>query len=184
MMNDEKFKDLARTRDWYVVKFIPDLEKVPGVYLIVFENKKRYVGSSRNLASRLKNHLNNLLSYSPRGAWYKVAKEENNFPTNYPFKEKDPRSKLDKSGHYLGNRVSKKELQEFLDKQKKYEESIYHYWDIQRKVKILYCPCKDFGEFEDQLLQAIEDKEMWYNSQFKGYNKHRQEVKPNELLQS
>jgi GIY-YIG catalytic domain. len=69
----------------------------PGVYLIVFENGKRYVGSTNNIHKRLVNHLGSLLGKNHNSVkWYKLAREENNLPQYKPIEtaSKKGRKKL------------------------------------------------------------------------------------------
>lgn len=47
------------------------------------------------------------------------------------------------------------------------------WWELYKLnyLSIHYCRCEDYGEYEDQILKSIEDKNMWYNTQFYGNNK-------------
>lgn len=183
-MVDEKFKEIARERDWYILgtDFLPDLDKISGVYLLVFENKKRYVGSTINFYSRLSTHLKEILIRT--NDWHGAAGKENKLlyrpKFSEPFLLTDPRDELDKNGKKMGNRTSQTKLQEFLHYKQEYQKKKdeyyaagHKYWELQKYIRILYCPCKDYGEFEDRLLQAIEEKEMWYNTLFRSGNIRR-----------
>lgn len=183
-MADEKFKEIARTKDWYILgtSFLPNLEKISGVYLLVFQNKKRYVGSTVNLAARLSTHLKEILIRTDD--WHGIAGQENRLTYRPRFQEQflleDPRNERDIHGRRIGERVNQTKLQEFLhykqeyeNRKKEYYETAPKYWQLQKDIRILYCPCEDYGEYEDQLLQSIEEKEMWYNTLFYGANKKK-----------
>lgn len=44
------------------------------------------------------------------------------------------------------------------------------WWVLAKQVHIMVCPCDDYGQFEDELLQSIEEKSMWYNTQYHSNN--------------
>ena len=80
-----------------------DVPYKPGVYLIIFENGKRYVGSTNNIHKRLVNHLGCLLGRNrDTTKWYKLAREENNLPQYKSIKTVPER----------GRRKTLKELEE------------------------------------------------------------------------
>lgn len=147
-MSDERFKELALQKQWrfnYKGKlwFLP---RESGVYLLVFKNGKRYFGSTNNLNSRIIRHLGALSGKNKDSTkWYKLAREDNNLPF-FITNEKDEKALQRQYFQFLRNQILS-------------------------EIKLSYCLCADYGWFEDQLLGAIEDKDMWYNTQFYGNNK-------------
>ena len=135
--DDENFIQIMEKREWQFnyKKYLGKLYGKSGVYLLVFGNKKRYVGSSCNLGERISHHLKQINSTSCKD-WHNTAREENQLNS------------------YLKNR---------------------EFWKLQQDIKIHFCVCEDYGEYEDQLLQAIENKPMWYNTLFRGGNKRKKE---------
>lgn len=141
-----------------------DIPEQPGVYLIVFENKKRYVGSTNNLHGRITRHLGCLCGKNHDSTkWYALAREENNLP-QYKVKEIEL-----KKGR-------KRKTNQELEKEKKEENRRYFKFlrqTIMNKIQISFCICDDYGEYENILLESIRERDLWYNSQFHSNNKKR-----------
>lgn len=153
--------------------YIYSFNEVSGVYLLAFPNKKFYIGSSKNLGERLATHLRCLNSFAPPRGWYLQAQKDNCFPAQKAGpKPVDPKDRFDKSGHRIGERASKKSLEEYEEQLTEWEKIAVNWWELPRLdyLKISICPCSDYGEFEDEVLRRIKDREMWYNTQFYGNN--------------
>lgn len=144
-----------------------------GVYLIYFPNGKWYVGSSKNLGQRLTSHLKSLINkWDSSANWYGLASKENHIPILKPMPE-DPKERYDKRGHKIGNRIGEAEQKQYEEKLKEWQETNINWWELPKLnlLSIHYCRCEGYGEYEDQILKSIEDKNMWYNTQFYGNNK-------------
>lgn len=205
--------DILYKEKWYTYQHIPYGNGGSGVYIIKFPNNKRYVGSSNHVFTRLKTHMSHLENNSGSD-WYRQAAEENgllnqkdikaqltqirseynNF--NFTPPPKDPREELDKSGHRMGKRVSKKKLSQYYEDYENWkalrrkEEEEAHYdeylcrvdevrdkfndtWKRRQKninkMVINVCYCDNYREFESAILSSIpvEEQCYWYNSIFK-----------------
>lgn len=158
---DNKFKELASLRAW-IFNFRCKLEKLPhkpGVYVITFKNQKRYIGSTNNLYRRIVSHLGCLCGRNhDTTKWYKLAREENQLPKYVAPPEKKKRKQKNDDI-----------FKEMREQQEKYFKFLRQ--SIMNEITISYCICDDYGEYEDALLKAIEDRDMWYNTQFYGNNK-------------
>ena len=205
--------DILYKEKWYTYQHIPYGNGGSGVYIIKFPNNKRYVGSSNHVFTRLKTHMSHLENNSGSD-WYRQAAEENgllnqkdikaqltqirseynNF--NFTPPPKDPREELDKSGHRMGKRVSKKKLSQYYEDYENWkalrrkEEEEAHYdeylcrvdevrdkfndtWKRRQKninkMVINVCYCDNYRELESAILSSIpvEEQCYWYNSIFK-----------------
>lgn len=205
--------DILYKEKWYTYQHLPYGEGGSGVYIIKFPNNKRYVGSSNHVLTRLKTHMSHLENNSGSD-WYRQAAEENgllnqkdikaqiaqirseynNF--NFTPPPKDPREELDKSGHRMGKRVSKKKLSQYYEDYQNWkelrrkEEEEAHYdeylcrvgevrdkfndtWKRRQKninkMVINVCYCDNYRELESAILSSIpvEEQCYWYNSIFK-----------------
>lgn len=204
--------DILYKEKWYTYQHLPYGNGGSGVYIIKFPNNKRYVGSSNHVLTRLKTHMSHLENNS--GAdWYRQAAEENGllnqkdikaqlaqirneYTFNFTPPPKDPREELDKSGHRMGKRVSKKKLSQYYEDYQNWkelrrkEEEEAHYdeylcrvgevhdkfndtWKRRQKninkMVINVCYCDNYRELESAILSSIpvEEQCYWYNSIFK-----------------
>lgn len=204
--------DILYKEKWYTYQHIPFGEGGSGVYIIKFPNNKRYVGSSNHVLTRLKTHMSHLENNSGTD-WYRQAAEENGllnqkdvnaqlakikseYNLTFTPPPKDPREELDKSGHRMGKRVSKKKLAQYQEdyrnwkELRKKEEEEAHYdeylcrvgeirdkfndtWKRRQKnidkMVINVCYCDNYRELESAILSSIpvEEQCYWYNSIFK-----------------
>lgn len=204
--------DILYKEKWYTYQHIPFGEGGSGVYIIKFPNNKRYVGSSNHVLTRLKTHMSHLENNSGTD-WYRQAAEENGLLNRKDIKAqlaqirseynltftpppKDPREELDKSGHRMGKRVSKKKLAQYQEDYENWkalrrkEEEEAHYdeylcrvgeihdkfndtWKRRQKnidkMVINVCYCDNYRELESAILSSIpvEEQCYWYNSIFK-----------------
>lgn len=210
---------LLNTYKFYTYKHIPYTKKGnPAVYLITFPNGKRYVGSSNHVFKRINTHLANLENPDGKTDWYEIATKENNIKKRDTYNTegiildyygefkvdeeflahkfnltvpRDPRNEYDKSGHRMGNRVSKKKLAQYEEDCKEWkrlkEESGYNKeynrlqgiidselqpWERRQKIvdkliiNIYYC--ENYREVESSILKSIpeDNRIFWYNSVF------------------
>lgn len=204
--------DIIYKRKWYTYQHLPYEDGGSGVYIIKFPNNKRYVGSSNHVIKRLKTHMSHLENNSGTD-WYRQAAEENGlisrhniieqltqlsneYNFNFTPPPKDPSGELDKLGHRIGNRVSKKKFAQYQEdyhnwkELRKKEEEEAHYdeylcrraeiqfgfddtWKRRQKnidrMVINVCYCDDYRGYESLILSSIpeEEKCYWYNSIFK-----------------
>lgn len=204
--------DIIYTEKWYTYQHLPYGDGDPGVYIIKFPNNKRYVGSSNHVIKRLKTHMSHLENGSGLD-WYRQAAEENElvgrpdineqltqlsneYDFNFTPPPHDPRNDYDKSGHRIGNRVSKKKFAQYEEdyrnwkELRKKEEEEAHYdeylnrcaeiqaefddtWKRRQKnidrMVINVCYCDDYRGYESLILSSIPEEEQcyWYNSIFK-----------------
>lgn len=204
--------DIIYAEKWYTYQHLPYEDGGSGVYIIKFPNNKRYVGSSNHVIKRLKAHMSHLENNSGTD-WYRQAAEENGLISRHDIIEqlaqlnaeytfdftpppKDPREELDKLGHRMGNRVSKKKLAQYEEnyanwkKLRAKEEEEAHYdeylcrraeiqsefddtWKRRQKnidrMVINVCYCDDYRGYESLILSSIPEEEQcyWYNSIFR-----------------
>lgn len=204
--------DLIYAEKWYTYQHLPYGDGDSGVYIIKFPNNKRYVGSSNHVIKRLKTHMSHLENGSGLD-WYRQAAEENELVSRPDINEQltqlsneydfnftppphDPRNDYDKSGHRIGNRVSKKKLAQYEEdywnwkELRKKEEEEAHYdeylsrraeiqaefddtWKRRQKnidrMVINVCYCDDYRGYESLILSSIPEEEQcyWYNSIFR-----------------
>ena len=204
--------DILYKEKWYTYQHLPYGNGGSGVYIIKFPNNKRYVGSSNHVLTRLKTHMSHLENNSGSD-WYRQAAEENGllnqkdikaqlaqirneYTFNFTPPPKDPREELDKSGHRMGKRVSKKKLSQYYEDYQNWkelrrkEEEEAHYdeylcrvgevhdkfndtWKRRQKninkMVINVCYCDNYRELESAILSSIpvEEQCYWYNSIFK-----------------
>lgn len=204
--------DIIYAEKWYTYQHLPYGDGGSGVYIIKFPNNKRYVGSSNHVIKRLKTHMSHLENGSCH-LWYDQAAKENGLLCTQDVKEQlaqirseynldftppphDPRDDEDKSGHRIGNRVSKKKLAQYKEEYAKWEklrakeEEEAHYseylgrcarvqaefddtWKRRQKnidkMIINVCYCDDYRGYESLILSSIPEEEQcyWYNSIFK-----------------